>query len=165
METAVSFLMDGRPVIGEQVAVVGQGVVGLLTTALLSDLPLSFLLATDPFPLRREWAIQLGATAAPAPDDAAEVWRSLQGGQTDTGADLTYEVSGNPRALNLAIALTGDYGRVVIGSWSDTLHIAYINAPTHYYWRPTPAPFRYAELSARCGRAWECNRCRRDRSE
>lgn len=117
METAVSFLMDGRPVIGEQVAVVGQGVVGLLTTALLSDLPLSFLMAIDPFLLRREWAMQLGATAAPAPDDAAEVWRALQGERPNAGADLTYEVSGNPRALNLAIALTGDYGRVVVGSW------------------------------------------------
>src|SRR5262245_53880265 len=36
METAVNFLMDGQPLIGEQVVVFGQGVVGLLTTALLA---------------------------------------------------------------------------------------------------------------------------------
>ena len=33
------------------------------------------------------------------------------------GADLTYELSGAPQALNLAISLTGFTGRVVIGSW------------------------------------------------
>ncbi len=109
METAVSFLMDGRPVIGERVAVVGLGVVGLLTTALLGDLPLSELLAVDPIPLRREWAARLGATAALAPDEAT--------GVAPARADLTYELSGNPAALDLAIALTGDHGRVVIGSW------------------------------------------------
>ena len=41
METAVSFLMDAAPLIGEQVAIFGQGIVGLLTTALLADYPLS----------------------------------------------------------------------------------------------------------------------------
>lgn len=117
METAVSFLMDGRPMIGEQVAVVGQGVVGLLTTALLSDLLPSSLVAIDPFPLRRDWALRLGASAALPPDATAEALRALQGRRQHTGADLAFEVSGNPRALDVAIALTGDYGRVVIGSW------------------------------------------------
>jgi threonine dehydrogenase-like Zn-dependent dehydrogenase len=32
-------------------------------------------------------------------------------------ADLTYELSGNPAALDQAIAATGFNGRVVIGSW------------------------------------------------
>ena len=32
METAVSFIMDAQPSIGEQAAVFGQGIVGLLTT-------------------------------------------------------------------------------------------------------------------------------------
>jgi threonine dehydrogenase-like Zn-dependent dehydrogenase len=33
------------------------------------------------------------------------------------GADLTFELSGNPAALNDAISLTRFSGRVVIGSW------------------------------------------------
>jgi threonine dehydrogenase-like Zn-dependent dehydrogenase len=33
------------------------------------------------------------------------------------GADLTYELSGNPSALNDAVALTLFSGRIVIGSW------------------------------------------------
>jgi alcohol dehydrogenase len=117
METAVSFIMDGRPVIGEGVAVVGQGVVGLLTTSLLADLPLAALVAIDPLASRRQWALQLGATAALPPDAPAEALSALQGRGSLAGADLTYEVSGNPGGLDLAITLTGDYGRVVIGSW------------------------------------------------
>ncbi len=35
----------------------------------------------------------------------------------DAGADLTYELSGNPTALDQAIAVTGFSGRIVIGSW------------------------------------------------
>ena len=116
VETAVSFLMDGRPIIGERAVVIGLGVVGLLTTALLGDLPLSDVIAVDPIPLRREWAARLGATAVLTPDEAA-TWRMPPGERDIAAADLTFEVSGNPDALDLAIAMTGDYGRVVIGSW------------------------------------------------
>ncbi len=67
METAVSFVMDGRPVIGERVAVVGQGIVGLLTTALLAEMLPAALVALDAYPLRRDWSRRLGATAALTP--------------------------------------------------------------------------------------------------
>ena len=112
METAVSFVMDGRPVIGERIAVVGQGVVGLLTTALLAWMSPAALVTLDGYPLRRDWSRRLGATAALAPDETDAARAALP-----DGADLTYELSGNTRALDTAIALTGDYGRVVIGSW------------------------------------------------
>ncbi|MFN2138322.1 MAG: zinc-dependent alcohol dehydrogenase, partial [Candidatus Promineifilaceae bacterium] len=64
METAVSFLMDGRPLIGENVVVFGQGVIGLLTVALLASYPLGKLAAIDPIPLRRDWSGRLGAEVA-----------------------------------------------------------------------------------------------------
>lgn len=117
METAVSFVMDGRPVIGEQVAVLGQGVVGLLTTALLTDLPLAALVTLDGYALRRDWSRRLGAHMALEPGELDEARRALQGLRDYAGADLTYELSGNPRALDAAVALTGYNGRVVVGSW------------------------------------------------
>ncbi|MEZ4539845.1 MAG: zinc-binding alcohol dehydrogenase [Chloroflexota bacterium] len=117
METAVSFIMDGSPVIGERVAVIGQGVVGLLTTALLSGWPLGGLLAVDPLRRRQEWALRLGATAVAPPEAAPDALAALPGEGPSAGVDLCFELSGNPRALDLAIALTGQYGRIVIGSW------------------------------------------------
>ncbi len=123
METAVNFLLDGAPRIGEKVAVLGQGVVGLLTTALLGKFPLSALVVYDRFPRRRELALSLGADAALDPNsaDALEKGRALlRAREFYDGADLTYEVSGNPQALDLALELTGFAGRVVIGSWYGT---------------------------------------------
>ena len=112
METAVSFVMDGQPVLGERVVVFGQGVVGLLTTKLLAQFPLADLITVDGYALRRTWSARMGA-ASPARTavlDPAEL-------DSLTEADLTYELSGNPAALNQAISVTGFDGRVVIGSW------------------------------------------------
>jgi len=110
METAVNLVMDGHPMIGERVAVVGQGIVGLLVVALLCQFPLQVLTAIDPIELRRTAAIRLGASSAIfcAGAEPPAGWEA---------ADLTYELSGNPAALNTALALTGFAGRVVIGSW------------------------------------------------
>jgi len=114
METAVNFLMDGQPLIGEQVVVFGQGVVGLLTTALLARLPLASLVTLDRYALRRQTSLAMGAHASLDPAEPQALSR-LHAAQQ--GADLTYELSGNPAALDQAIAATGFSGRVVIGSW------------------------------------------------
>ena len=106
METAINFVMDGQPMIGERVALFGLGVVGLLTTALLTRFPLGDLLCVDPIAARRQAALMLGATDACLPDE-----------MTDGDFDLVYELSGAPSVLNQAIAATGFAGRVVIGSW------------------------------------------------
>lgn len=115
METAVNFVMDGAPLIGEQVAIFGQGIVGLLTTALLARFPLGQLISLDHYANRRQASLEAGAGASLAPEalsrrEMVEAW--LPG-----GADLTYECSGAPQALDQAIAITGFAGRVVIGSW------------------------------------------------
>ena len=111
-ETAVSLAMDGRPRVGERVAVFGQGVVGLLTTAMLSRFPLGRLVTFDHYPARRERSRARGADASLPPDAAGEAFQT-----GDRRADLSYEVSGNPAALDAAIDTTGDDGRVVVGSW------------------------------------------------
>lgn len=115
METAVNFLMDGQPLIGEQVVVFGQGVVGLLTTALLARLPLTSLVTLDRYPLRRQTSLALGAHTSLDPAEPQTLTRLHA--LLQQGADLTYELSGNPAVLEQAIATTGFSGRVVIGSW------------------------------------------------
>jgi threonine dehydrogenase-like Zn-dependent dehydrogenase len=120
METAVNFLLDGAPLIGERVVVFGQGIVGLLTAALLARLPLARLITLDRYPLRREASLSLGAHASldpAAPDAVAQALAHLQSDGPHPGADLTYELSGAPAALDQAITVTGFNGRIVIGSW------------------------------------------------
>ncbi len=120
METAVSFVMDGNPLIGEQVILFGQGIVGLLTTMLLAQYPLAALVTVDAFFRRRAWSAKLGATAVLDPDEAdilAKIASALQGERPYSGADLAFELSGNPAALDMAIQVTGFDGRVIVGSW------------------------------------------------
>lgn len=125
LETAVNVVMDGQPVIGEKVVVFGQGVVGLLTTFLLSRHPLGRLVAVEPSGERRRWANRMGADRTFSPDDLPAV-RELLGinspnpveAQADLeGADLVYELSGQPQVLNDAVASTGFAGRILVGSW------------------------------------------------
>ena len=93
METAVNLVMDGQPSIGERVAVVGQGIVGLLIAGPAAPVSAcSELTAIDPIELRRTAALPLGrrrrhlfATATEPPAG----WEP---------ADLAYELSGNPAA-------------------------------------------------------------------
>ena len=108
METAVSFVMDVQPVIGEEAVVFGQGIVGLLTTMLLAQFPLAKLMSVDGLALRREWSQQLGATAVYEP--AAPELKRLN-------ADMALELSGNPAALDVALESVGFNGRVLVGSW------------------------------------------------
>jgi 2-desacetyl-2-hydroxyethyl bacteriochlorophyllide A dehydrogenase len=117
-EAAVNFLLDGRPAVGERVAVFGQGVVGLLATALLAEFPLETLIAVDSYEHRRALSVSLGADDAVAPGD--ELHARLDGDEPPEGADLVYELSGDPNALDDAISVTGTAGRVVIGSWYGT---------------------------------------------
>ena len=120
METAVNFVLDGAPLLGEQVVVFGQGIVGLLLTGLLAQMPLAALVTLDLFPNRRLASLSLGAQASFDPlalQNPANLMSLLSDSRFYAGADLTYEVSGQPSVLDQAIAVTGYHGRVVIGSW------------------------------------------------
>lgn len=120
METAVNLIQDGSPALGERVVVLGQGIVGLLLANLLAQFPLTQLHGVDAITLRRERALQLGVNSVFDPFLAADVnalKQQLTVAENSTGADLIYEVSGAPDALNLAIELSGFASRIVIGSW------------------------------------------------
>jgi 2-desacetyl-2-hydroxyethyl bacteriochlorophyllide A dehydrogenase len=125
METAVNLVHDGKPLLGERVVVLGQGIVGLLVSQLLAQFPLAQLHSVDAIPLRRERSLQLGTHSVFDPFSAVDISALKQqlmdftGDTADkkTGADLIYELSGSPQALNLAIELSGFASRIVIGSW------------------------------------------------
>jgi len=112
METAVNLILDGAPLYGENVLVIGLGTVGLLTTALLARFPLAVLAASEPLSHRTQAAAALAAPRQIV-TGRDEVRRALE----PRGADLIYELSGNPAALDDAIAAAGHEARVVVGSW------------------------------------------------
>lgn len=117
METAVTLMLDGRPMIGETVAVLGQGVVGLLSVALLARHPLAGLLAVDPLPQRRKASLAMGAQAVFDLSEMEILKSHLASSTREAMSDLVFELSSDPSALNAAVDLIGFGGRIVIGSW------------------------------------------------
>jgi 2-desacetyl-2-hydroxyethyl bacteriochlorophyllide A dehydrogenase len=121
METAVTLMLDGGPMIGETVAVFGQGVVGLLAAALLARHPVRHLLTVDPIPRRRKASLDMGAHAAFDSAEMEVLKPQLASSTAGSMADLVYELSSDPSALNAAIDLAGFGARIVIGSWYGTV--------------------------------------------
>ena len=136
METAVNLVQDGNPRLGERVVVIGQGIVGLLVSGLLAQYPLAGLYALDSIAGRRALSAKLGAHGAYSPEaapevasqatpeaypqaapDLAELKEILRLDHATGGADVVFELSGSPEALNLAVDLCGYAGRIVVGSW------------------------------------------------
>jgi len=106
IETALSIVHDAHPRAGERVLVIGQGLIGLLVTWLLSQM-LVEVEVTDLSPQRLAVALRFGATSA---------WLA---GETRPAArfDAVVEVSGSSSALQTAVDQAQDGGRVVIASW------------------------------------------------
>jgi 2-desacetyl-2-hydroxyethyl bacteriochlorophyllide A dehydrogenase len=121
IETAVSLVHDARPLYGERVLVVGQGVVGLALTFLLARFPLARLVSVDRWERRRRASLALGAVESFRPETLDE-----------RDFDLTFEVSGSPEALDLALAAAGDEGRIVVGSWYGGKR-ASVDLGTHFH--------------------------------
>jgi 2-desacetyl-2-hydroxyethyl bacteriochlorophyllide A dehydrogenase len=109
METAVNFVMDAQPLIGERILVLGLGVVGLLTTYLLRMYPLAQVAAVDVYAKRKAIAHGWGVHALFSPDEIENLH--------DYDPDLILELSSNPAALQSAIELAGFGTRIIIGSW------------------------------------------------
>ena len=94
---------------GESIAVYGLGGVGL--AAVLGALAAGGnpVIAIDPVPEKRALALELGATAAFAPDQAAAGTEALLGGKLD----VVIETAGKAVVLMAAYALARRGGRVV----------------------------------------------------
>jgi threonine dehydrogenase-like Zn-dependent dehydrogenase len=135
METAVTLVMDSRPVIGENVIVLGQGAVGLTTLALLAAFPLKRLIAVDRYPRRLIHSRLMGAQFTfPADDpETAHNIKALLNNEGGPGlADLVVEVSGAAEALDTAINLAGFAGRVVVGSWYGAKRVS-LDLASHFH--------------------------------
>jgi NADPH:quinone reductase-like Zn-dependent oxidoreductase len=107
LEIAVNALWDAAPRIGDRLAVVGAGSVGLLVAWLATRLPGCTVQVVDTQPARRPLAEHLGASFS-APDAALD------------NADLVVHASGQPAGLATALRLAGFEATVLELSWYGT---------------------------------------------
>jgi threonine dehydrogenase-like Zn-dependent dehydrogenase len=95
-------MREARMLYGDKVAVIGLGALGLLAIRMALTGGAETVIAIDPLPSRREWALANGADYAidPIQGDAAIELHKLLGGP---GVDVTIELAGSYKALNTAI--------------------------------------------------------------
>lgn len=126
METALNLVMDAKPSIGERGIVLGQGVIGLLTTALLANYPLGKLVTLETLPKRQNFSKMMGAEVVLDLNKKTQFTRLKKLlspsdlANEPQGADLLFELSGQQDGLDKLIALAGYHSRIVIGSWYGT---------------------------------------------
>ncbi len=118
VHTALAF-----PVLGEDVLVTGAGPIGLMATAVARHAGARHVVVSEPNAFRRELALKMGATVAidPAVTRLDDVFGDLA---MVEGYDVALEVSGNPSALQSAIAAMAHGGGIaVLGLPADDVPI------------------------------------------
>jgi threonine dehydrogenase-like Zn-dependent dehydrogenase len=140
VETAVNALWDARPLVGDRVAVVGAGMVGLCVARLLTAIPGLTVTVVDTDASRAEVAGSLGADFA-RPSDAP------------TDLDLVVHASGTSAGLQLSLDVLGADGVVTDLSW-------YGDAPVELR---LGGRFHSARLGIRASQVGEIAEARRSR--
>lgn len=103
METAINGLWDASPGIGDRIAVIGLGVVGLLVGWLANQIPGTRVTVIDTNPGREAAAKKLGL------DFGVALERDDH--------DVVFHTSGHPSGLETALAAAGTEGRIIEMSW------------------------------------------------
>lgn len=104
METAINGVWDAEPMLGEQISIIGAGVVGTLVAYLCAQIPGVTATLIDINPERQVLAERLGlafCTPEQAPSDQ----------------DCVIHASGHPEGLRQALGQVGNEGRIIEMSW------------------------------------------------
>jgi threonine dehydrogenase-like Zn-dependent dehydrogenase len=107
LEAAVNVVWDGEIGLGDDVVVLGGGVVGLLVGHAARLAGARRLRLIEPSAVRRRAALELGFDAAVTPDEAAGLF----------DADVVIEATGNPASLDQAIACARAEGLIAVASF------------------------------------------------
>jgi threonine dehydrogenase-like Zn-dependent dehydrogenase len=104
LETALNIAWDAAPLAGERIMVIGAGVVGLLTAALLAQIPAARVTVVDTNPARAPLAAAFGCAFA-SPETAPPE------------QELIVHASASEAGLRTALACAAFEGRIVEASW------------------------------------------------
>lgn len=164
MQFAFCGIRDGQVRIGDQVAVIGLGAIGLAAAQLAKLAGASRVIVADPIAARRQAALDNGADIAldSASCDVGLEIRNLTSGR---GADVLVECSGAYAALQAAIRGVAYGGNVAVVGWYKEclggLHLgleAHFNQPNIIMSRacnPVNRDYPRWDFSRICDACWE----------
>jgi threonine dehydrogenase-like Zn-dependent dehydrogenase len=111
------------PAPDERVLILGAGPIGLCVQLLLLAQGVKDIIVSEPSPMRRDLAAELGSRATvravdPGAEDLTQVVMEATDGQ---GVDVTFECAGTQETLDSCFALTRRAGRIsLIGHYRET---------------------------------------------
>jgi len=118
IETALSIVHVAHLKAGENVAIFGQGLIGLLVSAIISSQKLPVCDMCDKFSKVTVFDTNINRLAVASSLGVSEALIPTSTALEKSGPfDVSVEVSGNFRALQYALDHTSRGGRVVIASW------------------------------------------------
>ncbi len=97
---------------GESAMVVGLGILGMIAVQMLRAGGAYPVIAVDPVPEKRDWALKWGADYAFDPNDSD--FEKKVRGVTGSGVKVAVEVTGVDRALDTTLDCMARYGRVAL---------------------------------------------------
>ena len=122
MAVALAMVCKSRFRVGENVVVVGAGVIGLLGIQFLKMGGARSIAVLEPSPRKRDLALQFGADLAfDLTEESASLREKVAELSSGTGADIVYECAGAPDALRSSLDLVRSGGQVVlVGTGPET---------------------------------------------
>lgn len=111
-------MLLGAPKLGESVVVIGQGVVGLLTTQMCKLAGAYPVIAVDLVDSRLKFAQNLGAECVFNPKHG-DVGREVQKVLSGRGADVCFECSGSAGGISLALHRGTPFPKVICKGMYD----------------------------------------------
>lgn len=131
LAVAVHAVNRSRMKIGDSVAVVGAGPIGLLVMQACLAAGASQVVVVEPMKARREIAMETGAAAAidPTETDAGKAIGALTGGLR---ADIAFDCVGNQAAFDTAVRVTGRRAAIcVVGLALKPIEVPFIRLWGH----------------------------------
>jgi 2-desacetyl-2-hydroxyethyl bacteriochlorophyllide A dehydrogenase len=130
-DVAYNALLDVPVRIGDVVVVFGQGVVGTFI-ATFARRTAGTLIVVDPLADRRRRGLDRGADLAVHPDEVAAAVAEASAGR---GADVVFEASSAPPALQQAIDVAGQEATIAVVSYYGTRPVSLLLAPEFHFRR------------------------------
>jgi threonine dehydrogenase-like Zn-dependent dehydrogenase len=145
LETALNGLWDGRPHLGDRIAVIGAGTVGCLVAWLASRIPGCDVQLLDINPRRAAVAAALNVAFAEPRAAALDV-------------DLVIHASGSPAGLELALDIAGMEAAIVELSWFGDQQVALSLGAAFHARRLTIASSQVGRVAASQRTRWDTRR-------
>jgi len=159
VETAYTVVLDAAPLPGDRILIIGQGMIGLLVSEILTKFTGLHAAALEPDPYRRRLSANLGMQSADpstfTQDEQSTSIRQLFQGRLP---DKIINLSGSEQGLQIAIDSAGFETLIIEASWHGNRPLELNLGENFHRKRLTIRSSQVSTLASQLGRRWNRDR-------